>query len=342
MRSTKLVPLLALGLLLVAGCQDQVPPLAPEDVPLSLAALGNAGDPGPNFTAWSQAVSVGPPVSREFGWDACPFISKDDLELYYRRYVRTSAGVWRYHIHVSSRKTVNDPWGEPVSLGDNINHPSFHSICSFVTIDGHWLYFVSNRTDVGSFGGTDIFVSRRKNKRDPTGWETPKNLGPNINTAVAENGHSIFEDEATGEAVFYFTSNKGGTFKIYSSPMLGKETFGPAEPVAELNSEAHDYHAFIRRRDGLEVIFSSTRQGGLGMTDLWVATRASTSDPWSTPVNLGPEVNSPRQELRPSLSWDGTTLYFWTDRELRTPPTGTGWFYLDIFQTTRTRAHPRR
>ena len=41
MRSTKLVPLLAAALLLAAGCQDQVPPLAPDDAALAVAE--NAG-----------------------------------------------------------------------------------------------------------------------------------------------------------------------------------------------------------------------------------------------------------------------------------------------------------
>jgi hypothetical protein len=41
MSTTKLAPLLALGLLLFAGCQDQVPPLAPDDAALAVAE--NAG-----------------------------------------------------------------------------------------------------------------------------------------------------------------------------------------------------------------------------------------------------------------------------------------------------------
>jgi len=42
--------------------------------------------------------------------------------------------------------------------------------------------------------------------------------------------------------------------------------------------------------------------------------RVAPQDPWSTPVNLGPAVNSPAGETRPSLSWDGTTLYFGSTR----------------------------
>jgi len=54
------------------------------------------------------------------------------------------------------------------------------------------------------------------------------------------------------------------------------------------------------------------------------------SGAWSAPVNLGRTVNSPGGETRPSLSWDGTTLYFGS-----TPAGGEG--SADIFVTTRRR-----
>jgi hypothetical protein len=66
------------------------------------------------------------------------------------------------------------------------------------------------------------------------------------------------------------------------------------------------------------------------MADLYSATRAAGSDPWSTPVNLGAGVNSAAAETRPSLSWDGTTLYFGSTR-----PGGEG--SSDHYVTTRER-----
>ena len=44
--------------------------------------------------------------------------------------------------------------------------------------------------------------------------------------------------------------------------------------------------------DGLSLFFCSKRPGGSGGADLWVTTRATKDDPWGTPVNLGPIVNS--------------------------------------------------
>ena len=85
------------------------------------------------------------------------------------------------------------------------------------------------------------------------------------------------------------------------------------------------------RRDGREIFFFSNRPGTLGMADIYTATRASAFDPWSAPFNLGPNVNSANgAETRPSLAWDGTTLYFGSSR-----PGGEG--STDHYVTNRSR-----
>lgn len=321
--------------ILSGACMDE----GPTQVAPGPPALAVLGDGGPHFSPWSTPTVVGAPISSPELWEGCPFISKDGLDLFFRAEVKVADVGWRWDIFVSHRGSVEEPWGTPVNLGPKVNPAASNELCSFVTIDGHWLYFVSNRTDVGSYGGYDIFVSHRKDKRDPTGWETPKNLGPLINTAGAEHGPSIFEDEATGEAVFYFGSSRSGNLDIYSSRMLDKETFEAPTPVVELNTPYNDAHPFIRRKDGLEIIFFSARPGpdALGGNDLYVATRPTTLDPWSAPVNLGPQFNSPYNEARPSISWDGTELYFWTDRDWYQYSETSGWRDMNVYRATRTK-----
>ena len=81
--------------------------------------------------------------------------------------------------------------------------------------------------------------------------------------------------------------------------------------------------------DGLTLFFNSDRPGGSGSYDLWVTTRRTTSDPWGPPANLGPIVNSPAVEWCASISADGSTLYFCSDR----PHV---WGPCSIYQTTIT------
>jgi len=66
------------------------------------------------------------------------------------------------------------------------------------------------------------------------------------------------------------------------------------------------------RRDGLEIFFFSNRAGAAG-NDIYVATRVARP----TLVDAdqpGLNVNSAASETRPSLSWDGATLYFGSNR----------------------------
>ena len=84
--------------------------------------------------------------------------------------------------------------------------------------------------------------------------------------------------------------------------------------------------------DGLSLFFSSfmgtPRPSGHGQLDIWVTTRATASDPWGQPENLGPPVNTSNGEVCPFIWNDGRTLLFSSDR-----PGGAGIW--DLWMTTR-------
>ena len=103
--------------------------------------------------------------------------------------------------------------------------------------------------------------------------------------------------------------------------------FGPPAIVAELSASGSNDFKESLRGDMLEIFFCSDRPGGPGNQDVWTATRASTSDPWSTPT-LVAEVSSSSHETGTALSVDGYTLWVSSDR-----PGGTGG--LDIYVSTR-------
>jgi Tol biopolymer transport system component len=77
-----------------------------------------------------------------------------------------------------------------------------------------------------------------------------------------------------------------------------------------VNSASSDGTPCISR-DGLSLYFYSSRPGPFGTTgDLYVSQRPTKADPWGTPVNLGPNINTAVQEYWPTLSPDGHRLYF--------------------------------
>src|SRR5437016_4629365 len=77
-------------------------------------------------------------------------------------------------------------------------------------------------------------------------------------------------------------------------------------------------------KDELSLYFLSDRPGGFGNLvsttgcmdnfDLWVAQRSSADGPWETAVNMGPTINTARNEAGPALSPDGHLLFFSSDR----------------------------
>ena len=261
----------------------------------AVLALADADD---QFSNWSAPVNLGPVVNTGFA-EISPSISKDGLSLYF--FSDRLGGFGGNDIWVTERVSVDAPWGPPQNLGPTIN-TSGDENAPTLSLDGHRLYFASDRP--GGFGGLDLYVSRRHNERDNFTWRPPVNLGSGVNTFATEAAAAPFEDDVSGAITLYFHSDRPGGIggdDIYASTLQPDDTFGPAVLVEELSGPFLDRLPAIRR-DGLEMFLTSNRPGGSGLLDLWVSTRASTSDPWSTPVNLGPLINSAAVDGRAVLS----------------------------------------
>jgi len=272
------------------------------------------------FSDWSAPVNLGPVINFAQN-NQHPAISKDGLSLYYSAGPTNKLDIW-----VSQRAGLDDPWRPPQKLGPNVNSDSSDLSPNF-TPDGHWMYFMSNRpgpcaNPANPVPTIDLYVTHRKDKRDDFGWEPAQNLGCVINGPYDDAGPTFFEDENTGVTYLYFTSTRPGptgcscgNFDIYVSTLQADGTWGPAEFVQELSGPGRDTRTSISR-DGLEMFLSSDTAFGaaVGSQDIWISTRATTADKWSTPVNLGALVNSTAFDGAPALSWDGTILYFFSER----------------------------
>jgi WD40-like Beta Propeller Repeat len=297
---------------------------------MSLTALAATAQAA-HYSGWSSAQKIdeiggnSSELNTPFQ-DGCPIQSPDGLSLYvattrprFAGDTRTDLDIW-----VSSRASVDAPWGTPVNLGEPVNSTA-DDFCP-TPVRGKGLYFVSRRTTAASCGLGDIYFTRHDHEGE---WKQPTHLacapdGPN--SALDEQGPSYFE--ADGSFLYFSRSSGAVPGDIYASEKLPDGSFGPATAVAELNSSGNDVQPNVRK-DGREVVLSSNRAGTLGGQDIWVATRDEVGDPWSAPVNLGDAVNTAAAETRPSLSWDALTLLFG-----RTPgPEGIG----DVYVSTRSR-----
>lgn len=294
---------------------------------LLVALIFSVAAHGQYFSSWSPVANLGPTVNSISG-DACPTITKDGLRLYFRSDRAGGYGSW--DIYVSRRDSVSGPWGPPVNLGPTVNGTS-GEYCTTFSTDGHWMYFVSDRPGCG---GQDLYVSYREDVKNDLAWGVPKNLGCTVNSPLAENGPAYFEDPATGKKMLYYSSARdggAGVTDIYVSQIVSGDALEPPAAVHELNTASSDYQPVLSR-DGLEIVFVSNRPGGAGDMDLWSAKRSSTLLPWSQPTNLGPLINGPATEWHPTLSDDGATLIFASNR---VGGIGAG-YDADLYLATRT------
>jgi hypothetical protein len=285
---------------------------------VSLAGIASAM----HFTPWGTPVNAEsvPGTSSELNTqynDGCPIQSPDGLSLYMA--TNRPGGLGGQDIWVANRPSRDARWGAPENLGAPVNSAA-NDFCP-TPLRGKRLLFVSERGGAGTCGGADIYVTRLNPAH---GWDDPLDLGCQVNSPAGEAGPSYFETPSGAE--LYFSSTRTGGSDIYASPELADGSFGPAVPVPSLNTASDDFRPNVRK-DGLEVVFDSNRNGGLGGQDIWSSTRDSVEDEWSPPVNLT-TVNSPFAETRASLSWDALTLTFGSNR-----PGGEG--MADVYESTR-------
>jgi hypothetical protein len=283
---------------------------------------------GPRFSEWSEPVNLGTPINSTFS-DRHPAISKNGLSLYFTS--DRPGGYGGDDIWVSQRASAYDIWGAPQNLGALVNTAGTEYSPTF-TRDGHWLFFISTR--LGGYGGEDIWASYRKHVHNDFGWEMPVNLGPLINSAFDDGGPTLVEEDDT--VILYFASNRPGgqDLDIYSAVMNNDGSFQMPEPITEINSIGRDSRTAIRR-DGLELLITSNRPGTVGALDLWVSTRDSIFEPWSSPENLGPTINSGSNDGAPALTSDAETLFFYSNR-----PGGLGGNDLYVIGRTKMREEP--
>lgn len=148
----------------------------------------------------------------------------------------------------------------------------------------------------------------------------PVNLGGNINTEADEFVNSITADET----LLYFTTqrNLGEEMKVYRKEYeeyicYSERNNDSWSRAVKLNLSAgliSDEGAMCISADGNLIIFTSCfREDTYGSCDLYQTRK--TEHGWSTPKNLGIEVNSDNWDAQPALSPDGQTLYFASNRQ---------------------------
>jgi hypothetical protein len=124
---------------------------------------------------------------------------------------------------------------------------------------------------------------------------------------AAESGAGDGRDSADGAGQDR-PADGGGGDQMMMAACDPTRPFGAPTPLAGFNTASSD-DAVSLSRDGLTAYLSSNRPGGVGGYDIWVATRATPSQQFSTPRVLE-GVNTTADERGPVTSRDGLQLFF--------------------------------
>ena len=111
----------------------------------------------------------------------------------------------------------------------------------------------------------------------------------------------------------YFAANLGnekgyGGLDIYLCEKNNNQWSIPINLGLGINSPDWDSSPAISADDSL-LFFSSTRPGGYGGNDLYYSKKLVNGH-WGKPINLGPKINTNKDEAYPYFHYDNETLYF--------------------------------
>ncbi|WP_298735664.1 hypothetical protein [uncultured Chitinophaga sp.] len=95
-------------------------------------------------------------------------------------------------------------------------------------------------------------------------------------------------------------------FNIWFVKPLPGGSWSAPEPMKILNTDSSEFYISFARNGNL--YFASSRQGGYGQEDIYVSKLVN--DKYTTPVNLGPAVNTAKSEFDPGVAADEELIIF--------------------------------
>ncbi len=191
----------------------------------------------------------------------------------------------------------------PSPLPDQVNRFALQYF-PVLTADQESLFF-TRRAGVTPEFDEDIYVSQ---KTDSGTWSRPRSLSSRINSPNNEGTCTISADGK----MLIFTSCVGrnvlGSCDLFVSYKSGEVWTYPENMGSIINTTAWESQPSLSA-DGRTLYFVSNRGGGFGKLDIWV-TRMGDSNHWTSPVNLGPSINTAADDVSPFIHVNGQTLFF--------------------------------
>jgi len=259
----------------------------------------------------------------------------DEAVVQYKKYIQLNPNDVRGEMGLKScnfaLKWKDKPTRYNVSLMPVVNSRFSDFSPAFGNSDYSELYFTSTNKEgisdkIDSRTGeyfSDVWFTKMNKKGM---WSRPIVLSEPLNSTG--NDGSVYVNKRG--TVIYLTQCRVEKKKdlgcgIYISERRGKLWGATQLLQIKTDSNATVGHPALNYDESI-MIFSSDMTGGYGGKDLWITVKGKRNR-WSDPINLGPLVNTPGDEMFPFLADDGT-IYFASNGHI-----GMGGF--DIYKTEK-------
>jgi hypothetical protein len=151
--------------------------------------------------------------------------------------------------------------------------------------------------------GQTMHLAKGYRERTESGWSDVKGLGP----MFEREDRGIMRLTASTQGTYVFDDYKSGDV-IRVSRIVDGERQEPIEMPEHINSGEWTAHPFIAP-DESYLIWDSEREGGFGESDLYISFRQEDGS-WGPAINMGPQVNSDKDDFYASVTPDGKYLMF--------------------------------
>lgn len=239
-----------------------------------------------------------------------PLVSPDGKRMYFsRQYHPENVGgaddsedIW-----VSELDEETGEWSVAKNVGPPLNTEGPNFISSISEVDGEELIILGNRYGKNGRMYTGVSVA----KRDGDSFTKPKdveiedeyNYSPNADYFLVPGGEAMLlsaeRDDTFGKRDLYVSFKQSN----------GKWTV-PKNLGNEINTSGEDESPFLAA-DGRTLYFSSDGYNGYGGADIYVSFKEDdTWTNWSTPENMGANINKEGDDEYFSIPANGQHLYF--------------------------------
>jgi Tol biopolymer transport system component len=197
----------------------------------------------------------------------------------------------------------------------------------FITRDGTTMFFMAV---LPPGEGEKWNANQYRMYRNGKEWGAPVALDSTINTKASEWHISVTDDN-----IMYFTSEREeGTSALhgdlYRAEIKNEQFIRLTKLPHPINTEYNDSDPLIAPDESF-LVFHSDRPGGFGEHDLYIS--FNLKGQWSSPINLGNQINTDSWEMAPALTPDGKYFLFTRRKALVTDePSRIYWVSSSIFR----------